>query len=239
MNTQPTALAQLRHLYQNMLNGGVRDAESAKRIAEGLLGPAIEALERGTPATGGEPAGWLYDWFSDEGELVRDWFTTDHDEAHSEANQAHNIRALDYRGTPATGVEPVAWRYQDARGHYRYRGYVPRFDKDYALLKPIPLYTSPQPVREPLSTIDLMRVVMKADEETQDTRGTTNWAAHIGKAVQAAVLSGGAQPVREPLTPEQIKDLRRKHPAEDTCGWSYELGLRDGERAHGITGGKT
>lgn len=100
MSTQPTALAQLRHLYQNMLNGGVRDAESAKRIAEGLLGPAIEALERGTPATGGEP---------------------------------------------------VAWRYQDARGHYRYRGYVPRFDKDYAILKPIPLYTSPQPVREPLT----------------------------------------------------------------------------------------
>lgn len=55
------------------------------------------------------------------------------------------------RGTPATGGEPVAWRYQDARGHYRYRGYVPRFDKDYALLKPIPLYTSPQPVREPLT----------------------------------------------------------------------------------------
>ena len=45
MNTQPTALAQLRHLYQNMLNGGVRDADSAKRIADGLLGPAIAALE--------------------------------------------------------------------------------------------------------------------------------------------------------------------------------------------------
>lgn len=49
-------------------------------------------------------------------------------------------------------------------------------------------YTTPQPVREPLSIIDLMRVVMKADEESQDTRGTTNWAAHIGKAVQNAVL---------------------------------------------------
>lgn len=59
MSTQPTALAQLRHLYQNMLNGGVRDTASAKRIAEGLLGPAIEALERGTPATGGEPVAWI------------------------------------------------------------------------------------------------------------------------------------------------------------------------------------
>ena len=47
--TEPTALAQLRHLYQNMANGAVRDTASAKRIAEGLLAPAIEALERATP----------------------------------------------------------------------------------------------------------------------------------------------------------------------------------------------
>lgn len=54
--TEPTALAQLRHLYQNMVNGAVRDTASAKRIAEGLLAPAIEALERGTPpAVVGEP----------------------------------------------------------------------------------------------------------------------------------------------------------------------------------------
>ena len=57
--TEPTALAQLRHLYQNMVNGAVRDTASAKRIAEGLLAPAIEALERGTPPAGaGEPCGW-------------------------------------------------------------------------------------------------------------------------------------------------------------------------------------
>ena len=48
--TEPTALSQLRHLYQNMVNGAVRDTASAKRIAEGLLAPAIAALERGTPA---------------------------------------------------------------------------------------------------------------------------------------------------------------------------------------------
>jgi hypothetical protein len=39
--TQP--IAQLRHLYQNMVNGGVQNADSAKQIAKGLLGPAIEA----------------------------------------------------------------------------------------------------------------------------------------------------------------------------------------------------
>lgn len=47
---------------------------------------------------------------------------------------------------------PVAWRYQDARGHFRYRGYVHGFDKEYAILKPVPLYTAPQPQeRKPLT----------------------------------------------------------------------------------------
>ena len=39
------ALANLRHLYKNLATGGVQDAEAAKRIAEGLLAPAITALE--------------------------------------------------------------------------------------------------------------------------------------------------------------------------------------------------
>lgn len=47
---RPTALAKLRHLYANMLAGEVRDTASAKRIATGLLGPAIEALEAGAAA---------------------------------------------------------------------------------------------------------------------------------------------------------------------------------------------
>jgi hypothetical protein len=74
-------LAQLRHLYSNLLNGGVRDTASAKSIATGLLGPVIESLERASEAraaphpawcscgacnpedaeasaTGAEPSGW-------------------------------------------------------------------------------------------------------------------------------------------------------------------------------------
>jgi len=39
-------IAQLRHLYANLINGGVRDTASAKRIAEGLLAPVIEKLEK-------------------------------------------------------------------------------------------------------------------------------------------------------------------------------------------------
>ena len=71
--TEPTAIAQLRHLYQNMVNGAVRDTASAKRIAEGLLAPAIEALERGTPpAVAGEPIGYLYCGGS-YGDELADW----------------------------------------------------------------------------------------------------------------------------------------------------------------------
>ena len=48
--TPTDALAQLRHLYANLTNGGVRDTASAKRVAEGVLSPAIAALERwGSP----------------------------------------------------------------------------------------------------------------------------------------------------------------------------------------------
>lgn len=49
LSAAPEAIAKLRHMYQNMVNGAVRDTASAKRIAEGLLAPAIEALERATP----------------------------------------------------------------------------------------------------------------------------------------------------------------------------------------------
>lgn len=43
---QAGAVAKLRHVYTNLVNGGVRDTTSAKRIAAGLLSPAIEVLER-------------------------------------------------------------------------------------------------------------------------------------------------------------------------------------------------
>ena len=44
--------------------------------------------------------------------------------------------------------------------------------------------------------------------------------------------------VRVPLTEEQMRTMRKKHPAEDTCGWSYELGIKDAEQHHGIKGGQ-
>lgn len=44
--SEEAMLANLRHLYKNMINGGVKDASQAKRLAEGLLAPIIEAIER-------------------------------------------------------------------------------------------------------------------------------------------------------------------------------------------------
>ena len=40
------ALSSLRHLYQQMAGGMVKDSAQAKRIAEGLLSPAIARLEQ-------------------------------------------------------------------------------------------------------------------------------------------------------------------------------------------------
>ena len=37
--------ANLRHMYRQMMNG-VKDSAQAKRLAEGLLAPQIERLER-------------------------------------------------------------------------------------------------------------------------------------------------------------------------------------------------
>lgn len=39
---------------------------------------------------------------------------------------------------------PDAWRYTDARGHYRYRGKRAGFATEYQILKPEPLYTAEQ-----------------------------------------------------------------------------------------------
>lgn len=51
-----------------------------------------------------------------------------------------------------------------------------------------------------------------------------------------AFVRGTPQPVvLEPLTQEQMRTMRKKHPAEDLCGWSYRMGIADAETHHGIT----
>ena len=53
------ALAQLRHLYHNMIGGGVRDAGEAKTIAAGVLAPVIVALETSAAPQPAVAAGWM------------------------------------------------------------------------------------------------------------------------------------------------------------------------------------
>lgn len=60
--------------------------------------------------------------------------------------------------------EPVAWRYQNARGLYRYVGHRPgwrNFADEYSILNPIPLYASP-PQRKPLTEREIRRLWDKA-----------------------------------------------------------------------------
>ena len=58
------------------------------------------------------------------------------------------------------GMKTVAWRYVDACGHFRYRGYQPNFDVEYAILKPIAL----------VSRTDASRLLAEKEGELQRLR---------------------------------------------------------------------
>lgn len=46
---------------------------------------------------------------------------------------------------------------------------------------------TPQPVvREPLHAVDLMRIVLKIEQEHHFLRGTSNWAVSVGRAIERA-----------------------------------------------------
>lgn len=65
--------------------------------------------------------------------------------------------------------------------------------------------TDAQPVSaRPLNSIELMKAVMRADEAMvgRCLRGTTNWAAAIGRAVQDAVLAAQAPQQAAPAAPQ-------------------------------------
>ena len=88
----------------------------------------------------------------------------------------HAMLHLD-RLAASAGSEPVAWRYVDARGHFRYVGYKPSRDMaaEYPMLKPIRLYTHPSPPegagtvsvpKEP--TAEMKLAAQKADMDHSD-----------------------------------------------------------------------
>lgn len=76
-----------------------------------------------------------------------------------------------------------------------------------------------------LNVIDLMRVVIDADRETRGfaLRGTTNWAAHIGKAVQRAVLAKGGT---LPAGADEVAEHYRNAITSACEGWTMPDGLR-------------
>lgn len=89
------------------------------------------------------------------------------------ALEIERLRAL---VEPQPQPEPVAWRYQDARGNFRYRAYKPGFDVEYSILKPILLYAAPQASRTPLT-----------EEQVTELRSRYGWAKETIRAIEAAL----------------------------------------------------
>ena len=88
------------------------------------------------------------------------------------------VLALREQEVSATGAEPVAWRYKDSRGHWRYRGYKANFDVEYSILKPEPLYATP--TTSTTGKVDASRVRDEALEEAAQLYGEGEVAAPGG-----------------------------------------------------------
>jgi hypothetical protein len=98
-------------------------------------------------------------------DLALDWLVCYKDKSMSRNNAeelAEELITAIKQARSAPVQEPVAWRYTDSRGHYRYRGYVPGFDVEYSLLKPQALYTTPPAAQRP--DVDALVALARADE---------------------------------------------------------------------------
>ena len=90
-------------------------------------------------------------------------------------------------GQPAHSGEPVAWLDP-------WTGTKVTTDYDAYGKHGIPLYTAPQPVeREPLPSVEIMRIILEVEQQHNVLRGTTNWAAAVGRAIEAAHGIKGGQ----------------------------------------------
>lgn len=83
--------------------------------------------------------------------------------AHSDHPLQHWDRTCPACAAEFTVLEPVAWRYQDSRGHYRYCGYKPGFDADYSILRPVPLYLAATPPRAALTVDQIIEATRHID----------------------------------------------------------------------------
>ena len=142
----------------------------------------------------------------------------------------------------AEKVDPVAWRYIDANGSYRYRGYVPNFDRDYPLLKPKALYAAPAAQQEPdslhLAAMDLVRkqadrtAELEAEVERFRADAMNERAARQALERQLAALV----PLTDGHKREMWKSATIDQCSHENC---YLRGISDSEAAHGITKGST
>ena len=119
---------------------------------------------------------------------------------------------------PPLQAEPVAWRYQDARGNYRYRGYVAGFDVEYAILKPVPLFTAPpqrpaEPVQEPVAWMCSSPELMAKGYKRFSSRCEGDWNIPVYTA----------PPQRKPLTDEEI-DVATAQERDALLDHIYEYG---------------
>lgn len=105
-----------------------------------------------------------------------------------------------FDGAPAASPtvvepEPVAWRYQDSRGHYRYCSYKPGFDTEYAILKPVPLYLAATPPRAALTDEQAEALIESSDgrwHEDEFRIDSRDLMALLRKAHGIAASEGGA-----------------------------------------------
>ena len=105
----------------------------AQRLRDGGASPSANA---------GEPSGHIKEPYT-LAEIKAKIASNDYS---AEMLLQHAMLLLDSASLSASaGSEPVAWRYVDARGHFRYVGYKPSRDMaaEYPLLKPIRLYLHP------------------------------------------------------------------------------------------------
>lgn len=94
-------------------------------------------------------------------------------------------------GQPAHSGEPVATVGSWTNGSYS-RNYKITWHRDVP--EGTKLYTAPQSVeREPLPPDELMRIIMEVEQQHNFLRGTTNWAAAVGRAIERAhgITKGG------------------------------------------------
>ena len=160
-------------------------------------------------------------------EQTLDWLAEQHKSQCNEDRPVQEwIRSMKSM-LPASVQEPVAWRYTDARGHYRYRGYVPNFDVEYQLLKPQALClctqpAQPAPVQKPSNAqIALLYPWMRPADAKE-------------LLTQVLALGTPAQPAPVPLTPEQVKQMTESRGLDGMDKSWYVLGITDSEAAHGI-----